>query len=289
MPNRNEERLGLPPGLEEPVPPSTGTPEPASELSFVVPTDFVDLPSQGAFYAPSHPLHNQKSVEIKYMTAKEEDILTSRNYIEKGVVLDRLVQSILIDRSIDVGSLLSADKSAILINARKNGYGETYTAEVICPGCDESHTLDYDLNEIKIKNPKNSEELVDSNITATSNGTYLFTLPLSNVEVEFRLLTSRDEMKMLNPLTTPKKKNEGDHFVTDQLKAMIVAAMTERDRSTLARFVNSLTLKDSVALREAYETVAPIVEMRKEFVCSECDYEDNINFPFTTEFFWPQR
>lgn len=289
MSNRNEERLGLPPGVQEPEREPEGVPEPAPELSFVVPTDFVELPSRGVFYPTNHPLYNQESVEVKYMTAKEEDILTSRNYIEKGVVLDRLIQSILVDRSIDIGSLLVSDKSAILINARKNGYGGNYSAELECPDCNAKHALEYDLNEVKIKIPQSAEELAKKNIVPTSVGTFLYTLPISDVKVEFRLITGRDEMKMLNSSGRSKKKDEGDHLITDQLKAIIVAALEERDPAILARFVNSLTLRDSVALREAYDAAAPSIEMRKEFVCSGCHYEDDINFPFTIEFFWPQR
>ena len=108
---------------------------PTDTLSFVVPTEFVDLPSAGRFYPPSHPLHNKEHVEIKYMTAKEEDILTSQSLLEKGLALDRLISNLLVNKKINVDSLLVGDKSAILIAARSSGYGADYETDVGCPSC----------------------------------------------------------------------------------------------------------------------------------------------------------
>ena len=89
------------------------------------PTEIVDLPSKGHFYVQGHPLSSGK-VEIKYMTAKEEDILTSQNLIQQGTVIEKLLQSLIVDKSVKVDDMLIGDKNAIMGAARILGYGKDY-------------------------------------------------------------------------------------------------------------------------------------------------------------------
>ena len=89
------------------------------------PTEMVDLPSKGYFYADGHPLSSGK-VEVKYMTAKEEDILTSQNLIQQGSVIDKLLESLIVDKSIKLDDMLIGDKNAIMVAARILGYGKDY-------------------------------------------------------------------------------------------------------------------------------------------------------------------
>ena len=98
--SRNKERLG---GAHQPdtSPPPQATQGDAGGFSFVVPTEFVELPSGGRFYPEGHPLHNEESIEIRQMTAKEEDILTSRTLLKKGVALDRVIENLIVDKRID--------------------------------------------------------------------------------------------------------------------------------------------------------------------------------------------
>lgn len=287
MTSRNEDRLGPIPIHNEEQPEEA--PNDSLELSFVVPTDFVTLPSGGTFYAPSHPLHNQETIEVKYMTAKEEDILTSRNLLEKGIVLDRLVQSIILNKKIKVEDLLVSDKSAILINARKNGYGADYSTSLDCPECAAPSSSVYDLENVSIKKSPSVEKLAKKHIRPTDTGTFIVVTPVSDINVEIRLLTGRDEHNMMKRSEFNKKKDEVDHLITDQLTTIIVSINDRTDKNLIKQFVESLTLRDTKALREAYETVTPDINMRKEFVCSSCGYEDIINFPVTTDFFWPQQ
>ena len=123
--SRNQDRLG---GVQQPdtsPPPQQG----GGGFSFVIPTEFVDLPSLGRFYAQNHPLHGKDSIEIKQMTAKEEDILTSRTLLKKGVALERLLQSIIVDKTIDPKTLLIGDRNAIIVAARVSGYGNDYSTK----------------------------------------------------------------------------------------------------------------------------------------------------------------
>jgi hypothetical protein len=223
------------------------------------------------------------------MTAREEDILTSRSFIEKGVVLDRLVQNIIINKNIKAEDLLVGDKAAILINARKNGYGADYETTISCPECGFSDSCAYDLDNSVIKDLPSEVQLEEAGITTTGNGTFRVILPLSGVEVEFRLLTGRDDLDMLRRAGRNRKRNEGEQVVTNQLSTITVAINEHTEKDLIRKFIGSLTIKDAQALRAAYDLVTPDINMKKDFVCSDCSYEDDINFPVTTDFFWPQR
>ena len=133
--------LGLYSNLSSPAPTQQ-----TGQLNFVLPTEFVELPSKGKFYKEGHPLRNQQTVEIKQMTAKEEDILTSQSLLKQGVAIDRFIQSILV-QDIDVDSLLVGDKNAILIAARMSGYGDTYETGVTCPACGTVSEIPVSLGE----------------------------------------------------------------------------------------------------------------------------------------------
>ena len=149
------------------------------------PTEMVDLPSKGHFYVDGHPLSSGK-VEVKYMTAKEEDILTSRSLLKQGVAIDRVLQSIVIDPRIDVSSLLVGDRNAIVVSCRVSGYGNEYTTSITCPSCEAKNDYTFDLNEATITNG------VLEGVTQNGDGTFNTVLPKSNLSVDFRLLTGRE-------------------------------------------------------------------------------------------------
>ena len=148
MPTRNnEERLGVrDSGTNPPIAPSSSeeTPVPNTPLQFSTPTEFVELPSGGKNYPEGHPLHNVDSLEIRYMTAKEEDILTSRTLLKKGIAVDRMLQSLIIDKSISVDDMLTGDKNALIVAARVSGYGAEYSTSVSCPACGTSSKYTFD-------------------------------------------------------------------------------------------------------------------------------------------------
>ena len=132
--SRNRSRTGMEKETKDaPAPVPQVTANTASEdnpFSFVVPTEFVELPSKGRFYSENHPLHNQETIEIKQMTAREEDILTSRSLLKKGVAVERVLHSLMIDKRVDPGSLIVGDRNAIIIAARVSGYGHEYTTNI---------------------------------------------------------------------------------------------------------------------------------------------------------------
>ena len=137
--SRNQDRLG---GVQQhdSSPPVQAMNENAGGFSFVIPTEFVELPTGGRYYPPGHPLHGESAIEIKQMTAKEEDMLTSRTLLKKGVALDRVIGSLIVNKAIDPDSLYVGDRNAIIVATRVSGYGNDYTTKVTCPQCAASQT-----------------------------------------------------------------------------------------------------------------------------------------------------
>ena len=221
------------------------------------------------------------------MTAKEEDLLTSRSLIEKGIVLDRLIDSLLVNRQTRSRDLLVCDRNAILIAARASGYGYDYKTTIACRNCGHQDSYDYDLNEALVKGPRTADELNELSVEVLQDGTFKVQIPSSPVDIQFRLLTGHDERAMMDNAERRRKKKLPDRNVTDMLNYMIVSVMGHEDRETIAKYVDSLPMRDSRFLRKAYESVSPSIELRKEFVCVDCDHTDDITFPFTTDFFWP--
>ena len=285
----NEDRFAAQqPDLDPPTAAVTEANSESDPFSFVVPTEFVELPSRGEFYQVGHPLHGAETIEIKYMTAKEEDILTSQSLLEKGLALERLMTNLIVDRRIKPETLLSGDRNAILIAARKSGYGADYVTTITCPGCGDADTHDFNLEEAATTEALTEQELQEIGVEINVRNNFVVRLPKNPVDVEFRMLTGKEENFLLRESERRKKKKLSERTVTDQLKLIIVSINEYTEASLIEKFVETMTLPDTRFLREAYQKVMPNTELRKEFVCSQCDYEDEINFPFTADFFWPQ-
>ena len=258
--------------------------EPAAEqknnlFDFVNPTEFVDLPTKGRFYPEGHPLQDKEIVEIRFMTAKEEDILTSRALLKKGVALDRLISSILIDKSVDVKTLYVADKNAIMVAARITGFGPDYATRTICPACSTAQTYAFDLNECR---PYHGSEDVE----LTNDGTFVTKLPRTEVTAEIKLLNALEESKLTQLAENKRKNSLPETTLTDQLKAIIVSLNGQVERSTINRFVDVMPAHDSRFLRKEYTKAAPGVEMKNDFTCSSCGHEQEVDIPLTVDFFW---
>jgi len=276
---RNSERMGSHATPTAPAPQSQ-----FADFSFVVPTEFVSLPSEGKYYPEGHPLHNKDVIEIKHMTAKEEDILTSKALLSKGIAIDRVLQNVIVDPAISLDTLLAGDKNAIVIALRAVSYGADYETKVDCPSCDTSVTYKFDLNNPTI----NHGEVVEVyNMKQNQNGTFDVILPITEITATFRLLTARDESNILQNLA---KSNSGiENNITEQLNLMVVAFNGETDRNTIRYVIDKLPSMDSMRIRTAYRFVNPTVELNQKFECSNCGYEAEMEVPLTADFFWPQR
>ena len=238
------------------------------------PTEMVDLPSQGYFYFDGHPLSSGK-IEIKYMTAKEEDILTSANLIKQGLVIDKLLESLLVDKSIKLDDLLVGDKNAIMVAARILGYGKDYSFSLD----GEEHTADlstlepYDIDFSKFTRGKNEFE---------------FELPTSKRTITFKLLTSSDE-KNIDVETKAREKISKTQTseLTTRLKHMILSVDGNVEKSYINNFVdNEFLSRDSLAFRKYLSEITPDMDMTTKIVDSS-GKETEVVIPITVRFFWP--
>ena len=249
-------------------------------------TQVVELPSKGVFYPKDHPWYNKESVEIRFMTAKDEDILVNKSYIQKGIVLDKLISSILVDKKVILDTILSCDKSAIVVAARITGYGSEYITDVTCPLClknNSRYTFDLDLftNDFP-----DEEKLKSSRVSLTETGTFILELPKSNATVELKLLNTSDEKKLENLAERKRKQNLPESVLTDQLKQIIVSVDNSADRDDVNSFVDSMPAFDAKFLRKMYNIVTPNVKNKQDFTCSYCMEIQEVEVPLTKTFFW---
>jgi hypothetical protein len=249
-------------------------------LSFIVPTEFVPLPSKGKYYPQNHPLYGKDSIEIKQMTAKEEDILTSRNLLKKGVALDKLISSIVVDKNINTDSITAEDRSAIILAARISAYGADYSTTVICPSCSEKTKYTFDLTE-KLDAVEQSQP-----IEVDENGLFKIILPITKWEVKCRALNGYDEKSILRLSEARKNLSDGDSLLTEQLKMTVVSIQNVTDKPTLETAINSMPARDSRYLRNVYQDMFKGVDMRHTFSCKACDYSGELEVPLTADFFW---
>ena len=282
MSRNNDERLGAPIPSAPPPPP---TREPSDDLfSFVAPTDFIDLPSEGQYYPPDSPLYGKKTPEIKHMTAKEEDILTSESLLRKGIAIDRLLKSLLVDKSVNLDDLLVGDKNALIVGARITGYGSHYETNVNCPSCTTNQPVKFDLNELKIR-----RLVVPEGVRRSESNTYFVTLPKSRLEVELRLMTGALEKAYTESTERKRKQKLPSSIVTDLLRMLIVSVNGRDDVATLNKLLEVLPVQDSSYIKSVYEGISPDIDMSHEFTCLACSHEGRVAVPLTANFFWPKR
>jgi hypothetical protein len=278
---RNSERFAAPTPEDTSATPAAVTTN--DIFSFVTPTEFVDLPSKGRFYTGDSPLAGIESIEIRHMTAKEEDILTSEALLRKGLALDRMLQSLLTDKTVDLDDFLIGDKNALVVAARITGFGSDYVTQVSCPSCARVNETSFDLEELSLY----YADTVPDEVETTDSGTFTFTLPTTGVTVEVCLLTSGEEKRLSASVEKKKKLNLPDSRSTDLLKAVITSLNGVTDLSMIARFVDLMPARDSRHLRQVYEILKPDVDMSHEFTCETCSYGGKVVMPLTAEFFWP--
>tara|TARA_R110002020_G_scaffold47320_6_gene134709 strand:- start:5050 stop:5913 length:864 start_codon:yes stop_codon:yes gene_type:complete len=281
---RNSERLGAPRHPEDTSSTAAAVATQSNDIfSFVTPTEFVELPSQGRFYGENSTLHGRDMVEIRHMTAKEEDILTSEALLRKGLALDRMLQTLLVDQTIKLDDFLVGDKNALVVATRITGFGPDYITSLTCPNCSNINETEFDLTTLTF----NSVEDLPDEVTRTDEGTFAFVLPTTQVTVEVRLLTTAHE-KALSAATEKRKKlNLPDSRSTDLLKAVLVSVNEVTDVTMVNKFAELMPSRDSRFLRHVYEKIKPDIDLAHEFTCESCSFVGKVVMPLTAEFFWP--
>ena len=226
---------------------------------------------------------------MKYMTAKEEDILTSANLIQKGVVIDSLLRALVVGNSeglsINYNDLVIGDKNAIMIAARVLGYGADYPVEIACPSCQHKNSVNVNLADL------NNKSFDESNFD--NNNEFDFKLPASKRVLTFKILSHGDEKAIDSEAKRMKKRTLGSAGVTfeltSRLKSMILSVDGDTEVKTIKSFVeNEFLSRDSLAFRKYVESISPDVDMTVYFECDSCEHVDtSIQMPMNVNFFWP--
>jgi hypothetical protein len=238
-----------------------------SEFKF--PTEMVELPSKGFFYPTDHPLKEGK-LEMRYMTAREEDILANANYIQQGIVLDKLLESLIVSPKFNLEDLLIGDKNALLVAARVLGYGSNYTVSY------GKKTQTIDLSKL---------ENINNDFTNLTEGVneFSYVMPATSTPITFKLLTSKDEKSIDKELEGLRKVNPNAGELTTRFRFIITSVSGKRDMSSIIDFIDNYFLAtDSRAFREHYKNTMPDVDMSYE--------EEGGRFrtiPIGLDFFWP--
>ena len=242
-----------------------------AEVKF--PTEVVDLPSNGLLYPKGSPLSSGK-IEIKYMTAKEEDILTSANLIRQGEVVEKLLESLIIDKSIKVDDLLIGDKNAVLIASRILAYGKEYEVEV------EGQKIEVDLTKLKDKK-------LDESVVTNGANEFEFELPATKRKLTFKMLTSGDERVIDEEIKGYEKIHGIGYELTTRLKHQIISVDGDSKKASINSFVdNEFLSRDSIAFRTYVAEIQPDVDMTSTFTDSEGN-EKEFTVPMTVTFLWP--
>lgn len=252
------------------------------DFGYEVPVETIPLPSQGKVYQEASPLFGQETVDIRAMTAREEDILTSRALIKKGTVISELLNSCIMTPGVDVGEMLAGDRNAVMVALRITGYGRTYSAEISCGSCGEKSESDFDLAQLPIKR-------LDIEPSEPGKNVFDFKLPYTGKTVQFKFLTGDDEQDMLQEAERKRKtlRHSKDSLVTSRLQRSIVSIDGVTDRSKIGVFVANMPAADSRALRKFIESHEPGVDMQSWTTCELCGHEQEVTMPIGAKFFWP--
>lgn len=265
---------------------SQQSPTPQEAPKYLFPTETIDLPSKGLVYPEGHPLSSGK-IEMKYMTAREEDILTTPSLIKQGVVLDRLFQSLIVGngegQKINYGDLLTGDKNAILIAARILGYGKDYEIRIQSPSGEEQ-TEQVDLSTLEHKQ-------IDESLITPHENCFKLTLPISKRNIEIKLLTHDDEKYIDNAIKDAKKYNRlrgVDSNITIRLRRMILSVDGNSDSAHITDFIENYFLaRDVQYVREFMNKVQPDMDLNMIFIDQSTGDEFEVTLPIGLDFFWP--
>ena len=241
------------------------------------PTEVIDLPSQGKVYPKDSVLADGK-LELKYMTTKEEDILMSSNLIKKGVVIDKLIDSLIVTKGVNQDDLVLGDKNAILVAARILAYGPEYTCKVSNPNNPEQqveHT--FDLSQCPFK------ETIDG--VDYSKNSFEYTTPVGKDKLKFKILTGKDEAKIEKDIKQSSKFGYNTD-ITTRLRYMITEVSGDSTPEMITAYTQNMLARDSIAFRKYVADISPDIELTQEI---EIGGETvSVSIPLTVEFFWPK-
>ena len=244
------------------------------------PAEEVSLPSKGLLYPKDSPL-NKGFIEMKYMTAREEDILTNANFIKKGNVIDKLLQSLIVTPNFEYKQLLTGDKNAIMVAARILGYGADYEIKRTHPETGIESEAKIDLSKIEDK-PLNEK------VVKEGKNEFEFTLPTSKRKITFKLLNQEDEIKIDKEVEGMQKINKVASEGIIRMKHTILSINGDYDQKNNRDYIdNNLLARDARALRKHISDIQPGINMNVDVEFKDGYVEENVYMPIGVNFFWP--
>jgi len=272
---------GVPSGIDPRMPAMSQTDVVKAEFGLDIPFELVPLPSNGKIYHHGSTLYGKDSIEIRPMTAREEDILTSRALLKKGTVVTELIKSCLVDKSVNPLDLVAGDRNALMVAIRITGYGSEYSAEVECSDCGDKNPHEFNLSELPIKR-------LEINPIIDGQNLFEFVLPYTKKKIHFKFTTGKDEEELSTLQEKQKKLGiKTDSIVTLALQNAIVSIDGIEDRLKITNFVKNMPARDSLALRNYIRENEPGVTMRQDTVCPSCGHSEEVSMPLGVNFLWP--
>jgi len=250
----------------------------ASPTESIRPFDVVKLPTLGKLYTDG-PLAGVEYVEVHYLTAKEEDILTSTNLIQSGKMIDALLRSVLRDRTIDPQKMFLGDRNTILVWLRSTGYGAEYEVELQCGACGDRFAHTFDLSALDVR---------ELDITPDEDGLFSLDLPVTKETVRLRFLTAEEDAEIDKQVALRTRKlGGGGNPMTARLLAYVKDVVGKDDNERKA-FIESLPVRDTRAIRKFIADYEPSVVMQQDAQCTKCGHlNEEVGVPVTAQFFWP--
>jgi hypothetical protein len=265
--------------IEQQVTRGLNTPVQPTKKSFPFPTEVISLPSKGLVYPEGSPLANGE-ITIKLMTAKEEDILTSTTLIKKGIQLDKLFESLVVEPGVNPNDIITGDKNAILISSRILAFGPEYGVTINDPEENEPVEVTVDLSQIKIKE-------IDETLL-NRNNEFEFTLPVSKIPIKFKLLTHGDEMAISKDVDASQKTLKQRNEITSRWRRIITEVNGVKDIGYISNFVtNQLLAGDSKALRKHIGQISPDLDLTFNYTSPITGESEALKIPFGIDFFYP--
>lgn len=253
-----------------------------AEFGLDIPIETIPLASKGLVYPKDHPLHMKESIEIRAMTAREEDILTSRNFLKKGTVITELIRSCLVDKRINPADLIAGDRNTLMVAIRITGYGPEYDCEIDCDECEAKKVKhSFDLSQLPIK-------FLEIEPVEAGSNLFVFKLPYTQKTVKFKLLTGRDEEEILAMNERMKKHGlNNDTGITTSLIYAIDSVDGVTDKNKISQFIRMMPARDSLALRSYIRDNDPGIQMKQEATCDQCGHTAEVDVPLGVTFLWP--
>ena len=262
-----------------PEKPETTNEQVAAAKEYPFATLTCTLPSEGKIYDASHPFHMRDKIELKYLTAKEEDILTSPQLLRSGQAVNKVVESCVLEK-VDIGSLLVGDRNAILLALRVSGYGAEYKVTMTSEVTGQQYEHEFDLNECQLK-------MLDAKPSMEGANLFDYTLPQTGQQVSFSLMTVNDEIVLQKELDRLSKALKVDKNVTTRFQKQIKSVGENTDGMFVKSFVENMPVRDSRALREYMNDIRPDTDMNVWITDPTSGEEVEVDIPIGPSFLWP--